>query len=89
MRSAALGVGVLGDEHRVARVARADDLEQLLGVRAEHRDEDELLLARGEALGLLAHVLRGHRVLRERAARGAASSTARSTVGSIGSGVTP
>ena len=62
---AALGVGVLGDEHRVARVARADDLEELLGVRAEHRDEDELLLARSEALGLLADVLRRHRILGE------------------------
>ena len=85
----ALGVGVLGDEHRIARVARADDLEQLLGVRAEHGDEDELLLARGEALGLLAHVLRGHRVLGELCRGASASSTARSTVGSIGSGVMP
>ena len=59
----ALGLGVLCDEHRVARVAAADDLEELLGVRAEHRDEDELLLARGQALRLLAYVLGRHRLL--------------------------
>ena len=36
---------------------------------AEHRDQHELLLARGEALGLLAHVLRRHRILGELRAR--------------------
>ena len=46
-------------------MAPADDLEQLLGVRAEHRDEDELLLARRETLRLLPDVLRGHGILRE------------------------
>ncbi len=61
----ALGVRVLGDEHAVPRVPRPDDLQQLLGVRAEHRDQDELLLGRGEAFRLLAHVLRRHRVLRQ------------------------
>ena len=64
-------------------------LQELLGVRAEHRDEDELLLARGEALGLLADVLGRHRVLDQAAHGASSSSTARSTVGSIGSGVLP
>ena len=44
---------------------RANDLQQLLGVRAEHRDEDELLLARSEPLGLLADVLGRHGILAE------------------------
>ena len=65
----ALGVGVLGDQHRLARMARANDLQQLLGVRSEHRDEDELLLARSQALGLLADVFGRHRILRELHAR--------------------
>ncbi len=66
---AALGVGVLGHERRVAGVACPDHLEQLLGVRPEHRDEDELLLARGKTFGLLAHVLGRHRVVRKLRAR--------------------
>ena len=54
----------------LARVPRADDPQELLGIGAEHGDEHELLLARGEAFRLLAHVLGGHRlVLRDDARR--------------------
>ena len=62
----ALGVRVLGDEGGLPRVARADLPQQLLGIGAEHRDEDELLLACGETLGLFAHVLGGQRLVLDR-----------------------
>src|SRR4029078_5027131 len=62
---AALGIGVLGDEDRAAVVTCTHDLEQRLRFRAEHRDEDELLLARRKALRLLPDVLGRHRVLHE------------------------
>ena len=65
----AFRVGVLGDQHGVARVPRPDDLQELLGVGAEHRDQDELLLARREAFRLLAYVLGRHGILDELRAR--------------------
>ena len=61
----AFGILVLGDEHGVARVPLPDHAEQLLRVRAEGRDEHELLLARGEAFGLLPDVLRGRGIVGE------------------------
>ena len=66
---AALGVGVLGDEHRITRVTPANDLEQLLGVGSEHRDENELLLAGRETFRLLTDVLRRHGILHELSGR--------------------
>ena len=64
-----LGVLVFGDQHRVPRVPLPDHAEELLRIGAEGRDEHELLLARGEAFGLLPHVLRGRWVVRERGRR--------------------
>ena len=54
----------------VSRVARADRAQQRLGVVAEERDQDELLLARRKPLGLLAHVLGRGRVVFQRHAVG-------------------
>ena len=81
----------LGDEQRVARVrARGSTCSSRSASCAEHREQDELLLARGEPFGLLAHVLRGQRVLgRADAARRSTQPTARSTARSIGPGVAP
>jgi hypothetical protein len=44
----ALGVDVADEERRLARVALADRLEQRLGLVAEHREQHEVLLGRGE-----------------------------------------
>ena len=61
-------VDVAEEERRLARVALADRLQQRLGLVAEHREQDEVLLARGEPLGGLAHVLGARRILVEAAA---------------------
>src|SRR4029078_13645326 len=58
----------------VAVVSRTDRAQQRLGLLAEERDQDEFLLARREALGLLPDVLPGGRAAGQgapHAARGA------------------
>ena len=50
-------------------MSRADPAQELLGVAAEHGQQHQLLLARGQTLGPLADVLGGGRVADEGAAR--------------------
>ncbi len=60
------GVHVAQEQRRLAGVALADRLEQRLRLAPEHGEQDEILLAGGEALGGLAHVLGTRRILVER-----------------------
>ena len=56
-------IDVVGDERRRARVARPDRLQQRLGLLAEHCEQDEVLLGRGEVACLIGDVLDGRRAL--------------------------
>ena len=56
-------VHVSPEQGRLTAVAGTDRLQQRLGIVAEHRQQDEILLARGEALRRGTHVLRAGRIL--------------------------
>ena len=74
-------------ERLVAAGALADRAQQRLGLFAEEREQEQLLLARGEPVRLRAQLVEvdGAR----RAASPANSSTARASAGSTGPGVGP
>ena len=81
-------VDAAGAQGLVAAGAPADRLQQRLRLVAEEREQEQLLLARGEPVGLVAERLEvDGRLFLRRAVR--ESVTARLTVGSIGPGGVP